>query len=656
MGLQYKELLSPLQIGNVVLRNRLVATASNAHFVQGSESWPTDAIISHYAQKAKAGAAYVCCKANNPSLNEDTPQGVHNQRLNLYDPYNHHYFVQLTDTIHYYGAKAQLLVLPPMRLVKGYDASDNVPGEYVPGDDSEPRLGKEAPQELLYEVAEAYAQEAALGKSLGFDMCYIHMAYRLMFPGRFLSPLCNKRTDAFGGSLENRARFPLMICEAIKKACGRDFLIEVSVSGEEASTHPGGLTTEDLVRFAKLAEGKIDILQIRDGDIDPSQPIYLDLRRTPTENTTAAIRAGIRREGIRMAVTFVGGCHDPETAERFVEQGVCDLVGSARAWLSNPEYGNLIYEGRGEDIAPCLRCNKCHWPKPGYWNTICSVNPVFGFEHKIDRLIAPPKGRKRVAVVGGGISGMEAAIVCAGRGHDVTLFEKSDRLGGVLNVMEGIDFKWTVLNFRDYMIRQLGKSAVRVRLNTEATPECLEDGGFEAVIVSVGARPVVPPIPGADGPQVVQAVDTVAREPEMGPQVAVIGGGEVGVEMALFLARKGHNVTVLEMRSRLAADAAPVHFRSMLQQAWEKESGFHELANVVCTEIGPGHIVYRDTAGTLHTLQADTVVLAAGMMPRNDAFLRLNSGAYRVYRIGDCEAVGSIQTATRTGFAVGNNI
>lgn len=656
MSLKYKELLSPLKIGNIVLRNRLAATASNAHFVQGSETWPTDAIISHYAQKAKAGAAYVCCKANNPSLNEDTPQGVHNQRLNLYDPYNHHYFVQLTDTVHYYGAKAQLLVLPPMKLVKGYDASDGIPGEFVPGDDSAPLVGKEAPRELLYQVAEAYAQEAALGKSLGFDMCYIHMAYRLMFPGRFLSPLCNKRTDEFGGSLENRARFPLLICESIKKACGKDFLIEVSVSGEEVSTHEGGLTVEDLVQFAKMAEGKIDILQIRDGDIDPSQPIYLDLRKTPTRDTAAAIKAGIKREGIKMAVTFVGGCHDPETGESFIEDGVCDIVGSARAWISNAEYGNLIYEGRGDDIAPCLRCNKCHWPKPGYWNTICSVNPIFGFEHKIDRLITTPDCKKKVAVVGGGISGMQAAIICSKRGHSVSLFEKSDRLGGVTNVMEGIDFKWTVLNFRDYMIHQLDKAAVDVYLGTEADPEMLKKEGFDTVIIAVGAQPIVPPIPGADGKNVIQAVDTVLKESSIGEKVVVIGGGEVGVEMALYLARKGHDVCVIEMRNRLAEDSAPVHFRSMLQNAWEAEPTFHEITKAVCTGISESGVTYKDEAGTEHTLSADTVILATGMMPYHDEYLKLSTGDYRVYRIGDCEAVGSIQTAMRTGFAIANNI
>lgn len=656
MSLKYKELLSPLKINNVVLRNRLAATASNAHFIQGSESWPTDALISHYAQKAKAGAAYVCCKANNPSLNEDQPQGLHNQRLDIYDEYNHHYFTQLTDTVHYYGAKAQLLVLPPLRLVKGYDVSDNVPGEFVPGDDSRSLTGKEAPRDLLYEIVDAYAKEAAIGKSLGFDMCYIHMAYRLMFPGRFLSPLCNKRTDEFGGSFENRARFPIIVCEAIKKACGKDFLIEISVSGEEASLFEGGLTVEDMVRFAELSQGKIDILQIRGGSIDPSQPIYLEPRRMPTREATAAITDGIRRKNINMAVTFVGGCHDHNTGNELIANGEADIIGSARAWLSNPEYGNLAYEGRGDDVAPCLRCNKCHWPKPGYWNTICSVNPVFGLEHKIDRLIAKPDRIKKIAVVGGGIAGMETAVTAAERGHDVTLYEKSGRLGGVINVLEGIDFKWTVLNFRDYMISRIEKARVKVVLNTEATSELLKKENYELVISAVGAKAIMPPIPGIDLPNVIPAADSVAREHEMSGNVVIIGGGEVGVEMGLYLTRRGHDVTVIEMRERLAADSAPVHFRSMLQEAWEKEPTFHEITQAVVTEISEQGVMYRNGDGQEGFINADTVIIAAGMVPDHEAYLRLDKGDYRVCRVGDCEAIGSIQTAMRTGFAVGNNV
>ena len=213
MEQKYIHALSPIKINNVVLRNRFIATPSNPHFVQATEKWPTEALITHYGNKAKAGAAVVTCKGNNPVKTSD----VHSQSLDITNGAHQHMFAQVAEAVHYYGAKASYLVLPNMNIVAGYDASDG-------GDGSKQEYGKAAPKELLYQMVEEYGKEARLAKNLGFDMCYIHMAYRLMFPGRFLSPLSNKRTDEFGGSLENMVRFPMLICQEIKKQCGRDFL------------------------------------------------------------------------------------------------------------------------------------------------------------------------------------------------------------------------------------------------------------------------------------------------------------------------------------------------------------------------------------------------------------------------------------------------
>ena len=316
MSLKYKELLSPVKINNVVLRNRLIATPSNPHFIQATEKYPTEALITHYANKAKAGAAIVTCKGNNPVKTTDP----HSLSLDIHRGEHQHMFAQVADMVHYYGAKASYLVLPDMNIVKGYGASDRVLSEFVAGDGSKAEYGKAAPKELLYQMVEAYAEEAKLAKSLGFDMCFMHMAYRLMFPGRFLSPLSNKRTDEFGGSIENRARFPLMICEAIKKACGKDFLVEISISGREDDMFEGGLTVEDQIEFAKLAAGKVDILQIRSGSIDPSQPTYLDPREIPQRDNAAAIRKGIRAAGIdNLYIDVVGGCQDLELCEEIIE-------------------------------------------------------------------------------------------------------------------------------------------------------------------------------------------------------------------------------------------------------------------------------------------------------------------------------------------------
>jgi 2,4-dienoyl-CoA reductase-like NADH-dependent reductase (Old Yellow Enzyme family)/thioredoxin reductase len=566
-------------------------------------------------------------------------------------------FAQVADMVHYYGAKASYLVLPDMNIVKGYDASDGVLSEFVAGDGSKAEMGKAAPKELLYQMVEAYAEEAKLAKSLGFDMCFMHMAYRLMFPGRFLSPLSNKRTDEFGGCLENRARFPLMICEAIKKACGKDFLVEISISGREDDLFEGGLTLQDQIEFAKLCAGKVDILQIRGGSIDPSQPTYLDLREIPQRDNAAAIRKGLHDAGItNVYVDVVGGCQDLDHCEDIIASGDADFIGAARSFIADPQWGVKAYEGRGDDVVPCLRCNKCHVAGPGNWNTVCSVNPEWGLEHKVERLVTPPQRKKKIAVVGGGPTGMEAALLASKRGHTVTLYEKEPKLGGLINATEGIDIKWTLVNFRDYMIHQIEKSAVDVKLGVAADPELLKKEGYDEVIVAIGSEPAYPPIPGVHGDNVIPAIETVAKEPEMSHDVVVVGGGEIGVEMGLHLAKHGHAVTLLEMGPILSPESVPVHFRSLFEKAWTEQEGFTFHLNARVTGITENGVTYVDENGQEQTIQARSVVLAAGMKAKQAEAMAFMDGTVRTHMIGDCNKVGCVQTGMRAAYALANNM
>ena len=648
--MKYSHLLEPVQIGNVLLRNRMIATPSNPHFVQGPEKYPTEPLITHYANKARAGAAVVTCKGNNPVKNKDP----HSLSLDIHNGAHQHYFAQMADVVHYYGAKASYLVLPPMDMLDGFDASDGILSEFVAGDGSVATLGKAAPKDLLYEVVDQYVEEAKLAKSLGFDMCFMHMAYRFMFPGRFLSPLSNHREDEFGGSVENRARFPLLICEGIKKACGRDFLVEISISGREDDLFEGGATTDDAIEIARLAEGKVDMIQIRGGSIDPSQPTYLDPREIPQLDATAAIRKGVRDAGGTVMITAVGGCQDLDLCESVLAEGKADMIGAARAWIADPAWAEKAYEGRGEDVTPCLRCNKCHQASPNNWLTVCSVNPEWGLESKIDRMVTVPSRKKKIAVVGGGPAGMEAALVLAGRGHEVVLYEKEDRLGGLLNAMDGIDIKWTVTRFKEYMIRQVKKANIRVFLNTRADAAMLASEGFDEVFAALGSSPVIPPIPGINNANVCPAIDVVKNEPIMGQNVTIVGGGDIGVEMGIYLARKGHTVTVIEMLDKLAPEAVPVHFRSMFEKNWTEQERFSWHLNASVTGIEESTVRYRDAEGE-HSIPSDYVVIAAGMRARLPEAKALTDLGVRVRFIGDCFKVGSIQSAMRTAFSQANN-
>jgi 2,4-dienoyl-CoA reductase-like NADH-dependent reductase (Old Yellow Enzyme family)/thioredoxin reductase len=558
-----------------------------------------------------------------------------------------HYISQLTEAIHFYGAKASVIEM--RSAPKGYDVSDGIPSFWVFGDGTFPVYdNKEAPEEILLETIENIANRMAVMQALGHDMCYLHMSYRYSIFSRMLSPLTNKRKDKFGGSLENRARFIIMAADKIKERCGKDFIIEASMSGEDA---PGGYTLQDTIEFAKMFAGHIDILQLRGPYIDPSNLwVYANPESDPTP--TLRYTEAIKKSGAKIAVLPIGGFTNPDWGEAAIASGKADFIGMTRAWISNPNFGTLVYEGRNEDIVPCIRCNKCH--KSGYndpWAPLCSVNPTFTMDWKIDRMISPPAKKKRVAIIGGGLAGMEAAIVASGRGHQVTLYEKSDSLGGILKTASIASFKWPLRSFMEYMIKHLNRTNVKVLLNTEATPAMLKKDKYDAVLVAIGSAPLVPDIPGVKGKNVVFAPDVYGNGNKLGKKVVVIGGGEVGVETGLHLAEKGHKVTVVEMLNMLASDAPPVHYYTVLRDYWEAQKNFSFVVNARCNKIATDKITYVDSEGKEHTIKADSIVIAVGMEAKNDLALEFYGVGERLYMIGDCDKAGNVQKVMRSAFS-----
>jgi 2,4-dienoyl-CoA reductase-like NADH-dependent reductase (Old Yellow Enzyme family)/thioredoxin reductase len=616
--------------------------------IQGSETYPTEALITHYANKAKNGAALVTCGGvgllhnivPDEELASFSAKRILPGSFDIDDVQCQRYLAQLTEAIHFYGSKASMQIggYVPVK----YDVSTGIPSiDLGVGT----RVGEEIPAALLGEVADSFVHQAALMKQVGFDMVYLHMAYRVTILARFLSPLTNKRTDHYGGSLENQARFPLMVADRIKQKCGKDFLIETNISGVEP---PGGLTLEDTIKLAKMFAGHFDILQIRAGEIDPAHPTGFNPERTPFLYMAEAIKKG----GAGIAIATVGGYQDLDVCEDVIASGKADFIAMARGWISNTEYGRLAYEGRGEDVVPCIRCNACLGriqADPPV--SVCSVNPTWGLEHKIERMIQPPTPKKEVAIIGGGPAGMEAALIAADRGHQVTLYEKSDALGGLLKTTNDVSFKWPVRDFKNYLIRQIGKSNVKVRLNTEATPEMLKEEKYDAVLVAVGSEPIVPRIPGTDGKNVVFAKDVYGKENTLAHKVVVIGGGEVGVETGMHLAEKGHDVTLIEMLDMLAANAPPTHFYSMFKEAWEKLPNFKYILKARCSGIKDNQVTYIDDGGEKHTIEAGSVVISVGMKPKNDLALKFYGAADRFFIIGDCDVAGNVQKAMQSAFS-----
>jgi len=654
----YSNLLSPIKVGNVVFKNRLTATLSEPHYIQGDETFPTEQLIKNYANKAKNGAAIVTCSG--PISYGRFPVVLSQNGYDWYrlafegkDPRvmpvskQESYLCQLTEAIHFYGSKASTGLF--VEIPDQYDVSTG--STPIQMQSKSIREREEIPVKVMEQIADEYALQAAFMKAMGFDMIFMHMSYQIQLIGRFLSPVTNRRKDEFGGSVENRARFPIMVADRIKQKCGKDFLIEAAISGEELME--GGQTLQDTIEFAKLFAGHFDLLQLRAGDVDSACPSGFITETTPFLYMAEAVK----KSGANIAVVTSGGYQDLDINEKIIASGQSDFIAMARTWVSNPDYGRKAAEGRGEDVVPCIRCNKCHHNnKHEPLTSVCSVNPIWGLEHQIDHFIDPPNMKKKVAVIGGGPAGMEAAIVASSRGHNVTLYEKSDKSGGLLNTTDNVSFKWPLKNFKNYLIRQVNKANVQIRMNTEVTPEMLKNEEYDTILAAVGSEPSIPPIPGIESSDVIFAKDVYGNEDKLAKDVIVIGGGEMGVETGIHLGEKGYKVTLIEMLDILAVDAAPVEFSRVIRGAFINNPNCKAILNARCTDISANKVTYEDAEGKKHEVEAESIIISIGMKPKNDLALTFSKSADEFFLIGDCTVAGNVQKVMRSAFSIASMI
>jgi NADPH-dependent 2,4-dienoyl-CoA reductase/sulfur reductase-like enzyme len=372
-----------------------------------------------------------------------------------------------------------------------------------------------------------------------------------------------------------------------------------------------------------------------------------------------------------MLLKPIGGFQEPEEMERYLVEGKCDLFGLARAFMADPEYGKKLYEGRGEDVTPCLKCNKCHGvmlPEPNPWVSVCSVNPLQGLGHKIHRLVEPSAAPKKVAVIGGGPAGMRAAIFAAQRGHDVTLYEKTNQLGGQLFHGDYFPFKWPIQNYKNWLIYELGQSNVKVVMNTEPTAQMITAGGYDAVLAATGATLNIPNIPGLKDekgqlkPEYFTWADATVAPEKLGKKVVIVGGSEVGTETAMYLCGLGHDVTVLTRQKRIAHNASGLHYITMAfvkagpngeareAPAWEMYDNLTGITQAETVKVEGNTVTYVTPDGT-QTITGDSVVICGGMTPQTAQAFAYSGLTTQFYAIGDCNGAGNLEVCNREAYS-----
>ncbi len=504
-------------------------------------------------------------------------------------------------------------------------------------------------------IANDFVTAAKFMQAAGYDGVIIHGGHGFLMT-QFLSPLLNKRTDEYGGSFENRTRFPKYLLETLRNAMGPDFLIELRISGDD--TYEGGITPEETGKFAHMLEGIIDSIQISTG-------IYYDAIVTHqfssmfVEHGCNRSLSKIVKEYTSMPVGVIGGINAPEQMEDIIAKGEADYIVLGRQSLADPQLANKACAGKPETIRRCLRCFKCFpgSPEEGYTDLpfdsvelarhvgFCTINPLANLPFDPYEL-EPAKTKEKVLVIGGGPAGMQAAITAADRGHEVILAEKNDFLGGMLFFTDVDTDKPDLMNFKNVLINDVKTRDIKVCLNTTVDKAFIDEVKPTHVMIATGTLPATPPIPGIENAY--QSLEAYRGNVTPGKKVVMIGGGLIGSEQGLFLAKTGHEVTVVEMLPRVANEAYGM-YRDALVREMAKEN-MTLLENTKCLEIGKDFVKVMLPDETEKVLEADTVLYALGMkvVPTDSLVEACGDIPYTI--IGDAIKPGKVDQATSTGY------
>lgn len=631
-----ERLFTPGAVGTMSLRNRLMMAPMGTNYA----TWTgvvTDRLVDYYGERARGGVGLVTVGFSHVHQTGQTSpysMGVHDDAVIPG-------LRRLTDAIHAGGAKASIQIAHGGRRCRSA-----VTGAQLLAPSSLPCVGGEVPRGLsLGEIETVVGWFVAAARRVregGFDAVTLHLANGYLLQS-FLSPYSNRRTDGYGGSVENRARIAVEITGAVRRALGPEVPIIARLSVDDFLE--GGLTLPEGVQMAQRLEAAgVDAIDVTAG-IPETMYVIGPPMAMPKGFLVSHARAV--KDAVRVPVAVVGRINDPVLAEQILRDGHADFISIGRPLLADPEFPNKARDGRLEDIRPCIACNEgCFMRLYSQLDVSCVVNPRVGREAQFPD--APATKPKRVLVVGGGPAGMMAAITAAGRGHQVVLCERSARLGGQLLMGDVPPHKEEIRALRDYLTGQLAKSRVETRLETSVTRDVIDRIHADAVIVATGARPVSPSARVVHA-RIVSAWDVLAGKHTAGAKVVVMGGGEVGCELAEHLATQGNEVTVVEMLPDILTGTEP-RARALLVRRL-RELGVQALTHSKLVEVRGATVTYERAGLRSRITGVDTVVAALGSIPETALREALGDGA-TVHVIGDCAKPRRILEAMREGFEV----
>ena len=631
-------ILQPIVVGGQTFKNRIMFPPLTTGYEKNGMISEQD--MGFYTRLAKGGVGYIV-------LGDVAPINSFSPTPKLFDDSQIPAFKALADSVHAYGTKLGIQIFHPE-----YDV-DAINSLFMQKkfDEMRQRLHHdmmfftdEASEEMLMSIIDKMCACAVRAQKAGVDVIQIH-GDRLN--GCLCSTRMNHRTDKFGGSLENRVRFARMLTRAIRKAVP-DMIIDYKLSIVTPQRGKGGIDEADAVQFAQwLVEDGVDMLHVAQANHTGNMADTIPPMGVQPYGFFVKI-AGDIKKAVNVPVSAVGRIVDAEMAERVIESGMADMVAVGRPLLADPDWGTKIAAGKACDIRRCISCNKgCTDAIQNRQFLSCVLNAENGYENS--RSIQPAEQKKKIAVLGGGPAGLEAARVAALRGHDVTLFEKTTSLGGQLNIACVPPRKEEMRRAAQDLIRAVCNAGVHLCMGQTRTAEQLQEAGFEAVINAVGAHSAAPRIPGIDGVNVADAWKVLAGEQQVYGTVAVIGGGMVGCETAEYLAARGCKVSVIEMMDKIAAGESVTILPTLLENY--KTYGVEQYPSHKVKEFRMDAVVCENKDGAEVTIPCDYIVLAMGARSNEFDAAALEAANIPVYAIGDAAGkAADISNAIRTGY------